>query len=93
MDAECSDGSAQGGGLFGEIMNALVEFQNVLATKKNAIAGRLPAHLRKDVDRMVKIALTAAAKTPKILQCSQESIMLSIMQAAELGLEPGGALG
>lgn len=74
-------------------MNALVEFQAALTSRKGAIAGRLPAHLRKDVDRMVKVALTAAAKTPKILQCSQESVMLSIMQAAELGLEPGGALG
>ena len=74
-------------------MNALTEFQGVLSAKKNAIAGRLPAHLRKNADRIVKIALTAAAKNPKILQCSQESVMMSIMQAAELGLEPGGFLG
>ena len=38
-------------------------------------------------------ALTAVAKNPKILDCDRESIMLSVMQAAELGLEPGGALG
>lgn len=74
-------------------MNALVEFQQALTVKKENIASRLPSHMRHLADRMVKIALTAAAKSPKILECSRESVMLSIMQAAELGLEPGGALG
>lgn len=74
-------------------MNALVEFQQILSTKREGIASRLPAHMRHLTDRMVKIALTAAAKNPKILDCSRESVLMSIMQAAELGLEPGGALG
>ena len=72
-------------------MNALVEFNNALTAKKGAIQGRLPTHL--SADRLIKIALTAVAKNPKILDCDRESIMLSVMQAAELGLEPGGALG
>lgn len=72
-------------------MNALVEFHNALTAKKGAIQGRLPTHL--SADRLIKIALTAVAKNPKILDCDRESIMLSVMQAAELGLEPGGALG
>lgn len=70
---------------------ALVQFQQVLTEKKGAIASRLPAHL--SPDRMVKIALSAAAKNPKILDCSRESVLSSIMLAAELGLEPGGGLG
>lgn len=74
-------------------MNALVEFQQVLSTKRENIASRMPSHMRHLTDRMVKIALTAAAKNPKILDCSRESVLMSIMQAAELGLEPGGALG
>ena len=72
-------------------MNALVEFNNALTAKKGAIQGRLPTHL--SADRLIKIALTAVAKNPKILDCDRDSIMLSVMQAAELGLEPGGALG
>lgn len=72
-------------------MNALAEFGNVLTAKRGAIASRLPAHL--NPDRLIKIALTAAAKNPRILECDKESVMLSVMQAAELGLEPGGALG
>lgn len=63
----------------------------MLSAKKGAIQSRLPAHL--SADRMVKIAITAAIKNPKILQCQPETVMMSIMQAAELGLEPGGALG
>ena len=73
--------------------NALVEFQEVLAKRKTAIASRLPSHMRDMADRMVKIALATAVKNPRILDCSQESVMMSIMQAAELGLEPGGSLG
>lgn len=72
-------------------MNQLVHFQQALTEKRGAIAGRLPAHM--NPDRLIKIAITAAAKNPRILDCDRESVMLSIMQAAELGLEPGGALG
>lgn len=39
------------------------------------------------------MALTAATKTPKLLECSPPSMMQALMHCAELGLEPGGALG
>jgi recombination protein RecT len=58
---------------------------------QTAIRAVLPRHLT--VDRMVKVALGATMKNPTLLQCSRESFMLAIIQAAELGLEPGGALG
>jgi recombination protein RecT len=74
-------------------VNALVEFNSALQLKKNAIRSRLPSHMRDRCDRMVQVAVAAAVKNPAILRCTQESIMLSVMQAAELGLEPGGALG
>lgn len=74
-------------------ISPLAEFQQVLASRKGAIESRLPAHMRHLTDRIVKIAITSAAKTPKILECTRESVLMSIMQAAELGLEPGGALG
>ena len=63
----------------------------LLNASKDAIASRLPKHLT--ADRMLKVALTSINKTPKLLGCTRESLMMSIMQAAELGLEPGGALG
>jgi recombination protein RecT len=70
---------------------ALNSIKTMLENSKNAIASRLPKHLTPD--RMLKVALTAINKTPKLLECTRESLMLSIMQAAELGLECGGALG
>lgn len=74
--------------------NQLAVLNNVKALitqSKDAIASRLPKHLT--ADRIMKVALTSINKTPKLLECTRESLMLSIMQAAELGLEPGGALG
>jgi len=74
-----------------QVRSPIAEFKGILERKRGDIASRLPAHL--SPDRIIKVALTCAAKTPKILDCTRESVMLSIMQAAELGLEPGGALG
>ena len=65
--------------------------KDLIERSKGAIASRLPKHLT--ADRIMKVALTAINKTPKLLECSRESLLMSIMQASELGLEPGGALG
>lgn len=51
----------------------------------------LPKHL--PPDRLVRIAIASIARTPKLLECSQTSLLQAVMQAAELGLEPGSALG
>lgn len=56
-----------------------------------SLAGVAPKHLTPE--RLVKIALSAAARTPEILACSPESILRAVMQGAELGLEVGGLLG
>jgi len=72
----------------------LVAMNNVkalLEASRAAVASRLLRHLT--ADRILKVALTAINKTPKLLQCSRESLVAAVMQAAELGLEPGGALG
>lgn len=77
-------------------MNALTPLQDFranLAAKKAAVVSRLPSHLVHMADRIIQLAVSAAAKNPKILDCSRESVMMSIMQACELGLEPGGMLG
>ncbi len=51
------------------------------------IARALPKHM--DADRLARIALTTIRTTPKLLQCSMPSLMGAVMQAAQLGLEPG----
>ena len=71
--------------------DALNNVKQLLDASKGAIASRLPRHLTPD--RITKVALTAINKTPALLACTKESLLMSIMQAAEVGLEPGGALG
>lgn len=58
---------------------------------KSQIALALPKHMT--ADRLARIALTEVRKIPKLAQCDQTSFLGAIMQAAQLGLEPGGALG
>lgn len=43
-------------------------------------------------DKLIKIAIAAAQRTPLLLQCTPASIVRSVMQGAELGLTPGSAL-
>jgi recombination protein RecT len=56
-----------------------------------ALAQILPRHL--SPDRLVKIVLSATLRKPSLLECTLPSIIRSVMQAAELGLELGGLLG
>ncbi len=51
------------------------------------IARALPKHL--NADRMARIALTTIRTNPKLLNCNIDSLMAAVMQAAQLGLEPG----
>lgn len=62
-----------------------------LESKRDAIAEVLPRHLTPE--RVIKVALIAYNKTPKLQQCSKSSLFMAIVQASEVGLEPGGALG
>ncbi|WP_051296657.1 recombination protein RecT [Anaeroarcus burkinensis] len=61
--------------------------QDYLRRMGPEIAKALPKHM--DADRMARIALTTIRTTPKLLECRIESLMAGIMQAAQLGLEPG----
>lgn len=43
-------------------------------------------------DRLIKVVVTAASRTPQLLECTPVSIYLALMQAADLGLEPNTPL-
>lgn len=58
---------------------------------KKQMALALPKTL--PVERMMRIVLTEIRKVPALMQCDQASLLGAVMQAAQLGLEPGGALG
>lgn len=58
---------------------------------KAQMALALPKHMT--ADRLARIALTEVRKVPALAKCDQASFLGAIMQCAQLGLEPGGALG
>lgn len=63
----------------------------LLESQKKQIALALPKHLTPD--RLMRVALTAMSKNPKLLECSPNSLLGAVIQSAQLGLEPDGALG
>jgi recombination protein RecT len=66
-------------------------FRDLLEKMKPQIALALPRHV--DPSRMLRIVLTTVQRTPKLLDCTRESLLACIVQCAQLGLEPDGLLG
>lgn len=62
-----------------------------LESREGAIAEVLPKHLT--ADRLLKVMLNCVHKTPALQECTPSSLLHCMITAAELGLEPGGALG
>lgn len=58
---------------------------------KSQIAAALPKHM--SADRMARIVTTEIRKTPELLNCNPQSLFGAVIQASQLGLEPGSALG
>jgi len=61
--------------------------RELLARMAPEIKRALPKHM--DADRLARIAMTTIRITPKLLECNAQSLLASVMQAAQLGLEPG----
>lgn len=62
-----------------------------LALQGPELAKVLPRGM--EPERFARIVLTACARQPKLTQCSRQSFVLAVMEAAALGLEPDSALG
>lgn len=60
-------------------------------SQKSVLLDVLPKHV--DANRMLKIALGALRTTPKLMQCTTESLFGAIVQCSQLGLEPNTPLG
>jgi len=54
----------------------------------DAVMKALPKHMK--ADRFIRVALTAIMKTPKLAECSQESMLKCMLDLSALGLEPDG---
>lgn len=52
-----------------------------------AMAQALPKHM--DVDRLTRLAMTTIRTTPQLREADVASLLGAVMQAAQLGLEPG----
>jgi recombination protein RecT len=61
--------------------------QSMLSKMGPQIAMCLPKHLT--AERLTRIALTCLRQNPKLQECEPTSFIASVMQAAQLGLEPG----
>lgn len=55
---------------------------------KQRFADVLPKHL--SAERYVRVALAAVSRTPKLLNCTQESLMRCLIDLSAYGLEPDG---
>lgn len=59
--------------------------------QRPAIEAALPRNV--DVDRFSRIVLTTIRTNPQLARCEPMSVLAAVMQAAQLGLEPGSGLG
>lgn len=57
----------------------------------NQIQMALPKHI--SAERMTRVFFSSLRRTPKLLECSDASLVGSLMKASQLGLEPDGLLG
>lgn len=58
-----------------------------------AVAEALPSFMRKQAPAMLRACYTELQKTPKLMNCTPMSIFGSVIQAGQMGLMLGGALG
>lgn len=70
-----------------ERMKTLVEALGKAKGSMSAVAAKVVTP-----DKLIKIAIAAAQRTPALLECTPASIVRAVMQGAELGLTPGSAL-
>ena len=86
--------------MVGRRVNAIVKqdtssqfasIRDLLTSQKTEIEKALPRYF--NADRMLRVALTECRKNPDLLDCDRNSFLGAIIQSAQLGLEPGSALG
>lgn len=65
--------------------------QAFFEANKGSLQAVLPKHV--SADRLMKIALGALRTTPRLMECTVESLMGAVLWCAQLGLEPNTPLG
>jgi len=73
------------------LQEATSRWKDVLQSRSSELQAALPRHL--SADRLIRIVLTCAQRTPKLLACTPASMYRAVLQCAQLGLEPDSVLG
>lgn len=70
-------------------------FKSYFHGKRDAIEQAMAPAIRRafSADRVVKLLGVAALRTPKLMECSRNSVLTSVLSAAQLGLDPSGVNG
>ena len=63
------------------------DVRGLLESYKAQMELALPKHLT--ADRMLRLTMTCIATEPKLLECTKASLVGSVIQLSQLGLEPG----
>lgn len=64
---------------------------DLIKRRSKSISAVAASHMKPE--RLTKLVLGSVTRTPALAKCNPESVFRSLMQAAELGLEPGSATG
>jgi recombination protein RecT len=67
------------------------KIRDLLGKQQDQIARALPKFLTPE--RFIRVALTTINKNPKLLECTEASLMACLMDCAQLGLEPDNTMG
>jgi recombination protein RecT len=73
------------------VQQKVTAVRDLLKKAESQIAVALPRHCTPE--RMLRVAMTAIQRTPKLLDCDPKTLIGAIVQASQLGLEPDGVLG
>lgn len=65
--------------------------RDLLSKNNDSIKLALPKHM--NAERMQRTVLTACLQNPDLYESTQQSLMLSVLRAAQMGLEPDGIVG
>ena len=69
------------------------EIITVIRSLESQVKAALPDFLKKNTERIIRIVMTEVRKNPELVNCNRETFYGCVVQAAQLGLEPGSALG
>lgn len=81
----------QGTAIVSGEQSKLNKLRDLFEKARPALGSVLPKHL--PPEKVIRLVLSAASRTPDLLDCTPESVLLASMQAAALGLEPNTPLG